>query len=389
MKSNILTVMKKELTRAFTDKRMLFGTLLLPGLMIYIIYSFMGDGMSNLFQPDETISPIAVVEMPDSMKTLFDSAQIPYEVVSEEEVTSIQTQIADKNANFLMIFPENFDADVAAYEITSGMAAPNIAIYYNSADTGSSSLYSQILTLLNSYEATLINKFDVNAGEAAYDLAKEEDLGAMIYSSMMPLLLLIFLFSACVSIGPEAIAGEKERGTLSTLLVTPMKRSELAVGKILALSILAILGAVSSTIGTLLSLPKLMGGAMGSTIAYTVTDYIFLSLIIIATVLLFISIVSIISAFAKTIKEAQTYISPLMIVIMVIGVTSMFGSFADSSLIYLIPVYNSVQCISAIFSYEIVQSHILITVASNIVYSGILAFVLTKMFNSEKIMFSR
>ena len=323
------------------------------------------------------------------MKTLFDSAQIPYEVVSEEEVTSIQTQIADKNANFLMIFPENFDADVAAYEITSGMAAPNIAIYYNSADTGSSSLYSQILTLLNSYEATLINKFDVNAGEAAYDLAKEEDLGAMIYSSMMPLLLLIFLFSACVSIGPEAIAGEKERGTLSTLLVTPMKRSELAVGKILALSILAILGAVSSTIGTLLSLPKLMGGAMGSTIAYTVTDYIFLSLIIIATVLLFISIVSIISAFAKTIKEAQTYISPLMIVIMVIGVTSMFGSFADSSLIYLIPVYNSVQCISAIFSYEIVQSHILITVASNIVYSGILAFVLTKMFNSEKIMFSR
>ena len=74
----------------------------------------------------------------------------------------------------------------------------------------------------------MANKFDINAGEEAYDCATKEDVVGQIFSMMLPMLMMIFLFSGCMAVAPESIAGEKERGTNATLLVTPMKRSSLA-----------------------------------------------------------------------------------------------------------------------------------------------------------------
>ena len=75
-----------------------------------------------------------------------------------------------------------------------------------------------------------------------------------------------------------------------------------------------------------------------------------LGVVILSTVLLLITLISIVSAFAKSVKEAQTYVTPLMIVVILVGVTAMFGSGAKTELCYyLIPVYNSVQCMVGIF----------------------------------------
>ena len=78
-----------------------------------------------------------------------------------------------------------------------------------------------------------------------------------------------------------------------------------------------------------------------------------------------------------------------MIVVMLVAVSGMFGVTVSNPALYCIPVFNSVQCMGAIFSFETNPINVIITVASNFVYCGVLAFVLTKMFNSEKIMFSR
>jgi len=66
-----------------------------------------------------------------------------------------------------------------------------------------------------------------------------------IIASLLPMLMIMFLFSGAMSIGPESIAGEKERGTIATLLVTPVKRKEIAIGKILALSVLSLISATA------------------------------------------------------------------------------------------------------------------------------------------------
>ena len=207
---------------------------------------------------------------------------------------------------------------------------------------------------------------------------------------MMPMLLVMLLFSGCMAVAPESIAGEKERGTIATLLITPTKRSHIAIGKIFALSLMALISGASSTIGIVLSLPKLMGGTMeldGS--VYGVTDYAMVALVILSTVLLLITLISIISAYAKTIKEASTYVTPLMILSMLIGLSGMMGGAVTNPLLYLIPIFNSVQSMIGIFSFEGDLVNVLITVGANIAVTVVGVFVLTRMFNSEKIMFNK
>lgn len=400
MKNNILTVMKKEFTRFFTDKRMVLTTILLPGVMIYFLYSFMGSGISSQFETSEdTVLTIYTENLPEEIKTIADQvATVDFIDISQAQEENLQkADILEKikegadDCNLYAVFPENFIDEINAYDAQSGEAAPNVALYYNSTETVSGAAYSMMQTVLDSYESSMTNKFDINAGDDIYDQASDEDMAAMMFSMMVPMLLIVFLFSGCMAVAPESIAGEKERGTIATLLVTPMKRSHLALGKIISLSVIAILSGCSSFLGTMLSLPKLMGSAEGMDASvYGISDYVLLFFIIISTVLVIISIISIVSAFAKSVKEATGWVTPIMLVSMLVGITSMIESLCKTEpVFYLIPIYNSVQCMNGIFSLNVNTTNIIVTVIANFCYAGLGVFALTKMFNSEKVMFSK
>lgn len=395
MKNNILTVMKKEFTRFFTDRRMVFNTILLPGVMIYFLYSFMGSGITSQFETSEDFKPGVYVEnLPESIKMITEQEDImELTEISDKEKSDILKKIEDgaEGYDLLAVFPEEFDEKIVSYDAQSGEKAPDVELYYNSTETDSSSAYNMMGEILDAIEASMANKFDVNAGDGTYDLASDEDMTAMMFAMMVPMLLIIFLFSGCMAVAPESIAGEKERGTIATLLVTPMKRSHLALGKIISLSVIAILSGCSSFLGTMLSLPKLMGGTEGMNASvYGISDYVLLFFIIISTVLVIISIISIVSAFAKSVKEATGWVTPIMLVSMLVGITSMIESLCKTEpVFYLIPIYNSVQCMNGIFSLNVNTTNIIVTVIANFCYAGLGVFALTKMFNSEKVMFSK
>lgn len=394
MKSNgIVAIMRKELARFFGDKRMVVS-ILLPGVLIYVMYSFMGQAMGSLYGVEEDYVPtVQVVNLPESVSALVEASGGVN--LLETEVSAVEdakAAVAEQGLDLLAVFPTDFDQAVAAYDPASGGAAPNVEIYYNAASTESQSTYMMFTGLLDAYEAQLANKFDINAGGDTYNLASEKDTAGTYFASLMPLLLMIFLYSGCVAVAPESIAGEKERGTIATMLITPIRRGDIAVGKILALAVVALLSGASSAVGTVLSLPKLMGAASDELSAniYGAQDYLLLAAVILSTVLLLVTLISILSTFAKTVKEAQTYVMPLMILVMVLGVTAMFGGGAKTELwYYLIPLYNSVQCMVGVFSFSTVTTGVAAALAANAVYTVLGVFVLTRMFNNEKIIFSR
>ena len=385
----IFTIFKKEIARFFKDRRTLIA-LLMPGFLIYIIYSLMGGAMSNAFMPDEDYNPIIFVEnAPASAISLFEVAELDY--IDSENAQDEMNRVKNGISDLYIVFPEGFDEKISAYDPSLQTPAPNIEIYYNSSNTNSSMAYQTVVALFDAFESSMTNKFDINNSlDKTFDLATEEDMTGMIFSMIMPMLLVMLLFSGCMAVAPESIAGEKERGTIATLLITPAKRSHIAIGKILALSVMALISGASSTLGIVLSLPKLMGDAVeinGS--VYGADDYALVALVILSTVLVLITLISIISAYAKTIKEASTYVTPLMIGSMLIGLSGMFGSAATSTVLYLIPIFNSVQSMIGIFSFEANIINVIVTVVSNLVFAAIGVFALTRMFNSEKIMFNK
>lgn len=331
MKSGIITILKKELARFFGDKRMVVS-ILIPGVLVYIMYCFMGDAMGSAFGVSEDYVPsIQAVEMSSNVKALLGAAEISVEDIPETGLADAKAAVIEQSLDLLLVFPENFDQDVAEYAASSGQAAPNVEIYYNSASTNSTFVYRTMAELLDAYESQMVNKFDVNAGGEGYDLATAEDTAGSFFAMMMPLLLMMFLYSGCAAVAPESIAGEKERGTIATMLITPIRRSDIAMGKILALAIIAMISAASSTIGAVLSLPKIMGGVTDEVNAsiYGVKEYLLLSAVILSTVLVLVTAISVISAYAKTIKEAQTYALPVMFIAMGVGISGMFGTGAS------------------------------------------------------------
>ena len=204
------------------------------------------------------------------------------------------------------------------------------------------------------------------------------------------MLIIMFLFSAAMSIGPDSIAGEKERGTIATLLVTPTKRSEIAIGKVLSLSVISLFSATSSFIGIIFSLPKLLQSNELSIAIYGPAEFAMLFSVLLATVLVIVGVISCISAYAKTIKEASLLIMPFYFVSIVVGIsTLMSGEANQNPIMYLVPIYNSVHIIISILTFETTATTFFIMIGSSVVYVSILIFVLNKFFQSEKIMFAK
>ena len=280
---------------------------------------------------------------------------------------------------------------MAAYDVTGGTPAPNVEIYYNSSETNSASFYQMMKQVLGQYEETLANKWDINAGDKDYDCSSESEFMANLLAMMLPMLIMTFVFSGCISTAPESIAGEKERGTIATLLVTPVKRSSLALGKIISLSVIALLAGISSFIGTIISLPKMMAMDMeGITISYGVQDYAALLLVIFSTVLVMVSIIALMSAIAKSVKEAGTMTSPLMLINVGVSLIPMFTGVKDvATTHFLIPIYNSVMMMNGVFSSNYSLTNLAVTVVTNLVLTALLSVGLTAMFNSEKVMFAK
>lgn len=384
--SNIFTIMKKELKRFFTDRRMLIS-LIMPGLIIFIIYTLIGSFISEGLNVDKEYTYNVYVEnIPEEYKVILDESEYKINYIDEDKtIDEIRADISEKEADLYLGFDENFENKL------ENNLLPNVTIYYNSSSPESSELYNYLYTNLYGSSVNVSFNFLVNANEnEKYDLATNEDVSAMIITMILPYLLLILLFTGCVTISTESIAGEKERGTISTLLVTPTKRSHIALGKIFALSITSLVSASSSFLGLVASIPKLLNGMDGGiTLSmYGLDTYLCVFGVIIVTVIFFITLLSIVSTFAKNIKEASQWSSILMVLVMVLGVSSLvgMGNIPTNPLLYLIPIYNSVQCMSSIFALSFNIVNFIITILVNIVYITIGVFILTKMFNSEKIM---
>lgn len=388
---NIITILKKELRRFFTDRRMLLS-LILPGVLIFLMYNFMGNMINDSFTADKTHTYIIyTVNEPASYQNFFSSVKVEFHDAnaSGKNKDEILQEIKDNKIDMYIVYEEDFVNKVNSYTSTSTDKAPQIEIFYNSVSTESSYIYSYTLSALNTYESELANKFDINKDmEISFDQATEEEKSAEIIKMMLPFLLIIFLFSGCMAICSESIAGEKERGTIATLLITPTKRWQLAIGKLLALSITSLVSALISFVALMASLPNLLGGV--SINIYGIGTYIALFVLVISTVLLFTVILTLVSTAAKSVKEASAYSIPVMMIVMLTGITSFFSKGVPTNiLLYLIPVYNSVQCMSGIFALSFNGMQFLVTILINFGVVGIGVYFLTLMFNNEKIMFRK
>ena len=403
---NIKTIFFKELRRFFTEPRML-AALFLPGIIIYIFYSLMGTFMESSFAPSsgkpenytyqivatnnysstDEVAPL-IFDVFDAYLPINESSnKSEYHYINLDQVSEYKEALSNHEYDLLIVFNDNFE-DSLKGEISS--TKTNISLYYDGSDSISTYLYTVFTSLVD----TTYTNFTVNIENGIYvdgNVSPENYTFKNIMSFVVPLVTISLLFSTVISICPEAIAGEKERGTLASLLMTPMKRTELVIGKISALSIVSLSSGLVSFLGLVISLPNLYGGGMTLGSLFSPASFIMLLLLILTTLCVFATLGLVISAFSKSIKEAGSYLTPIMTILMVASIIpfSIDMSGIGYAFIPLLNIVSSMNLLIRETNLDLLLPYISITAVMNIVLSGVLIFITAKLFNSEKIIFQR
>lgn len=403
---NIKTIFLKEMKRFFTEPRML-AALFLPGIIICIIYSLLGSFMESSFstsssmptnytynialtdnyQKDESATSFIELTFDEYLKENEKSNKVNYIEIKKEEVETYKTRVVEGEFDLLVSFDDEFENKL--FEQNSSQK-PNISLFYNGANEISTYTYSIVSSLVN---ATYTN-FTVNIENNALvdaNLSTENFTFKNIMSFVIPLVTISLLFSTVISICPEAIAGEKERGTLASVLMTPIKRSELAIGKISALTIVSLASGIVSFLGLIISLPNLYGGGVNLASLFSPSAFIMLLLLITTSLIVFVTLGLLISTFAKSIKEAGSYLTPLMTILMIAAIIPFSVDMSNIGFAF-IPLLNIVSSMNLLIketSMALLVPYLAVTVVINLVIAGVLVFITAKMFNSEQVMFQR
>ncbi|RJF73411.1 ABC transporter permease [Deinococcus cavernae] len=215
---------------------------------------------------------------------------------------------------------------------------------------------------------------------------------------LIPMLMLQFILSGAMATALDATAGEKERGTLESLLVSPVRRSEVVAGKLLSTTLTALVTATFSLIGFLLAglaSSVLMRGmnqeftqAMGGQLTLTAGGLIAMIGIVLSVALLISAILIALCIYARSYKEAQTYVTPLSLLIVLPAVTLQFSDFLKKGdALYAVPLFGSMIGILDIVKGTLTPGHALTAIAVNLVGTLLLALLALRSFGREEVIF--
>ncbi len=397
-------ILRKELKRVFTDKRLIFSSFILPAVSIFLTYIVLGMMFSNMVGDiREHKASVYVQNSPGSFREYYDTisnkVNMNIEFIEADKIESIKDSILTGEADLLVEFENNFEAKTAGY--LDREVPPEIKTYYNPSEDYSKDARGNFIDqVLNGYEREILadrfgninytTAFVIDRTNEEGVIVNEEKAKGKALSMIVPMLIGIILFSSAMGIGLDTIAGEKERGTMSTLLLTPVKRETIALGKVAGLAVVAVISALCSFVGIMASMPfasnMLMAGGSGGIPEFTLGQYGQLLLIMLSLVGVNVGLVCLLSVRARSVKEAGSYVAPVFMIVMVAAFSTMFASGTPETYKFAIPVYGSISAIKAVLNFELGIDQFMVTVISSVVVTLILIKAITNTFNNEKIM---
>lgn len=400
-------IVRKELSRVFHDKKMVFSLFIMPAVMIVGMYSLMGTLLGNMMSDIEEHVPSVYIQnapadLDETLQSTGYNANIKY-LEDSDNIEGLKDGIFNGTVDLLVVFEEGFSDTIGAYQ-TAGDPIPEVKTYYNTAeDYSSAARESFVGRVLYSYQQGLLAQrlgnmeqltvFFIDKDPSASVIVDEKKQDGRILGMLVPFLLNIMLFAGAMGLGVDAITGEKERGTLSSMLVSPIKRGEIVFGKLISLAIMSSISAAVYVVSIVVAMPILMNGATGGelgsvSLQFTPLEIIMLFVILIVVVYLYVAIVALIAVLARTSKEANTYVMPAYVLVMLGSIMTYAGTGDTKLANFFIPIYNSAVSIQNLLMGELTLAQFGATVLTIGVLAAIITSLITRAFNSEKIMFN-
>ena len=384
----------KEMLDILRDRRTIISMLLVPLLVFPILtMGFTSLILSQAKKAEKQTHKIALLQEQNAPGLTEIIKKIPTLELVKIPSDSIQSAINNKTIRAAIKFPENLETKLQNEENDS------VLIYYDQTEMKSAIVYTKLKELLKTYADSVTDlrllkrKIDRKLLSPlkikAENVASPKKVGGFFISMFLPYILVLLALQGGMYPAIDLTAGEKERGTLETILVSPLSRLEISLGKFFAVLtatvVTAILGTTSMTVSSLLGMAK--GGEMKAAFSMSPEAGLVILVLMLPLCCFFAGILLAIALLAKSYKEAQSYLTPLMFLVIFPAMISFMPGFELSTKVAFIPIVSTVMGIKEALLGNFHWGKIWITFVSNCVFASFGIFVAKRAFEKESVIF--
>ena len=409
---NIVTVYLKELKDSLRDRRTLLSTIIIPTLVMPLLTFGIGKVMSGVMKTvRDDIPTVAIIDGVDS-PTVVAALKKSDKLKVVATPADWKAAIGDKKLRVAVELPAGFEAGLKAGD------APSVKVYNYTGELKSENGARVVERFLidlrdqtiverlaeHSLPKTLAKPFEFRRE----NVAPPEKVGGNLFGGFVPYLIIILCFSGAMYPAMDLTAGEKERGTMETLLCSPVARVDIVLGKFLmvltgslsAMCFMLISMGVTAAIGGTLMVTSggsaragaiealaARGGAAAAIPMIDPLGLVGVLAMVFPVAVMFAAATFTVALFAKSYKEAQSYVGPMIIVVIMPAVIGMLPGIDLNVRLAFVPLLNlSLVCkemLSGVWHWH----YIAIIFGSSCVYAAVALGLAVRMFNRENVIF--
>jgi sodium transport system permease protein len=390
-------VYRKEFTEWTRDRRTLISTVLVPLLIFPImIVGIIGVSSTLVGQAKKEVPKVMVLGGDDSPQLLASLRRlstldvVPY-------ASNWKDQISNKEIRAAVDIPPRFQAS-----LESG-GTETLKIYYYEGELKSSFGADRLEKFLEDYRdsvvkerlaaknlpASVLTPFEVKQE----NVAPPEKVSGATIGTFVGYMVIILSMTGAIYPAIDLTAGEKERGTMETILSSPISRLDLVLGKFLLVFSASLAAAILSVTSMTTSFAVLnhahLTDSNGQLLQLNLAalSVVFVFVMALPLAVLFSAALMTIALFAKSYKEAQSYVTPLTFVAVIPAVASVLPGVELTPKLALIPVLNTALCCKEIITGTYHWNSIAVIFASTCVYAAVALFLAFKTFQRESVLF--
>ena len=397
---NIFTVYRKELRDSLRDRRTLISMIVIPTLMvpgiIGVAFYVTAHAIKKAKEEIPTVMVLGGADSPVLRAAL--AADVKLRLVPS--AADYERKISDKQLRAAVEIPAGFDAaldqglpaevKILNYkgEIRSEFAAGELRGFFN--DFREKTVTARLVG--RGLPAALVKPFEVTVK----NVAPPEKVTGNMFGGMIPYIFILLCFTGAMYPAMDLIAGEKERGTMETILCSPVARQDLVLGKFLMVLTASLTTVVVSLVSMGLTLavrastmsPADIAGAMrDGGPSFDPAGLLMVFAMVFPVAVLFCALLLAVSLFARSIKEASSYASPMIILIIIPAMMGMMPGVELNAHLALVPILNialvSKELVSGVFHWN----YLALIFGSTCVYAAAALAACVHMFNREQVLF--
>ena len=381
-------VAKKEFRDGVRDKRALLSAFFFPLSAPLFIY-FLLNAVIEMSQVDETVSvPIYGADAAPGLIAYLTEVGIEVDDRDFQTLDEVKSQVANQTLDFALMIPEDFQDTMASYQ------PPDLLIVSDSSRNDVAAQVGQLRRVLNQYNQELISlrliargvspKVTIGARPISIDVASDQKRTANVLN-FIPIYVLMAAFVAGLGIAIDGTAGERERKSLEPLLINPIRPIDIIFGKWFASGTFALLGMLATLVLCVVAMFALPIEEIGLSFEISTKQALALLMVSLPVPYIAASLQILLGLFAKSFKDAQSYIGILVILPMVPVIIRQFMPFVTEPWMAGIPIFaQSVLMMDVLAGSGYSFLSLGVALISGFVASALLCLVAARLLTTER-----